>query len=179
MHRTRDGGLPPDRLASVRGCPPCGPGICWDIHPTMKYLALCLLVMASPAFAQTAPVAIMIVSDTIPAPLSAAPADAARGRAIVLDRANGNCLICHQVPEPSEAFQGNLGPDLKGIGARLTPAQMRLRLVDQSRLNPATLMPSFYRTEGLLRVAPKFAGQPVLKAHEIEDVIVYLVSLKD
>jgi L-cysteine S-thiosulfotransferase len=97
----------------------------------------------------------------------------------VLDRANGNCLICHQVPEPSEAFQGDLGPDLKGIGSRLSAAQMRLRLVDQSRLNSATLMPPFYRTEGLLRVAPKFAGQPVLKGNEIEDVIAYLVSLKD
>jgi L-cysteine S-thiosulfotransferase len=145
----------------------------------MKYLALCLMALASPAFAQTAPAAIATIADTIPAPLSPAPADAARGRAIVLDRANGNCLICHQVPEPSESFQGDLGPTLKGIGARLTPAQMRLRLVDQSRLNPATLMPPFYRTEGLTRVAPKFAGLPVLKATEIEDVIAYLVTLKD
>jgi L-cysteine S-thiosulfotransferase len=145
----------------------------------MKYLALCLLLVALPAHAQTAPAAIVIVADTIPAPLSSAPADPTRGRAIVLDRANGNCLICHQVPEPGETFQGDLGPDLKGIGARLTAAQMRLRLVDQSRLNPVTLMPPFYRTEGLIRVAPKFAGQPVLKAGEIEDVIAYLVSLKD
>jgi L-cysteine S-thiosulfotransferase len=142
-------------------------------------LALCLLLVALPAHAQTAPTAIVIVADTIPAPLSSAPADPGRGRAIVLDRANGNCLICHQVPEQSEAFQGDLGPDLKGIGSRLTPGQIRLRLVDQSRLNPATLMPPFYRTHGLVRVAPKFAGMPVLKAGEIEDVIAYLMTLKD
>jgi L-cysteine S-thiosulfotransferase len=145
----------------------------------MKYLALCLMIASAPAFAQTAPAAIVIVADTIPLPLSPAIADPSRGRAIVLDRANGNCLICHQVPEPSEAFQGDLGPDLKGIGSRLTPGQMRLRLVDQSRLNPATLMPPFYRTHGLVRVAPKFAGMPVLKAGEIEDVIAYLMTLKD
>jgi L-cysteine S-thiosulfotransferase len=142
-------------------------------------LVLCLLLVALPARAQTPPTTVTIVTDTIPTPLSPTPADAARGRAIVLDRANGNCLICHQVPEPSESFQGDLGPTLKGIGARLTPAQMRLRLVDQSRLNPATLMPPFYRTEGLTRVAPKFAGLPVLKAGEIEDVIAYLFTLKD
>jgi L-cysteine S-thiosulfotransferase len=147
-------------------------------------LSVCLgaaLFGAGSACAETGvdPANVVVVGDGIPAALSPVPPDAGRGRAIVLDRANGNCLICHQVPEPGEPFQGDLGPDLAGVGNRLTPAQLRLRLVDQSRLNAATLMPPFYRRDGLVRVAQRFAGQTVLKAGEVEDVIAYLATLKD
>ena len=86
------------------------------------------------------------------------PAIRRAGRRIVLDRETGNCLICHKVPEPAEPFQGNLGPDLSGIGKRLTAGQIRLRLVDESRLNPQTLMPPYYRAEGLNRVSARYAA---------------------
>ena len=101
----------------------------------------------------------------------------ARGRRIVLDRETGNCLICHKVPEPAEPFQGDLGPDLSGVGTRLTAGQIRLRLVDESRLNPQTLMPPYYRVEGLSRVSARYRGKPVLTAQEIEDVVAYLGTL--
>jgi L-cysteine S-thiosulfotransferase len=133
----------------------------------------------SAAAADIAPTAIVVVGDTIPASLTGTPGDASRGRAIVLDRAVGNCLICHQVPVPAEPNQGSVGPDLTGIGARLTIPQIRLRLVDQSRLNPSTLMPPLYRTTGLTRVAPRYKDQPVLSAAQIEDVVAYLALLKD
>ena len=68
----------------------------------------------------------------------------------MLDRTIGNCLICHKAPEPAERFMGEIGPDLAGVGARLTAGQIRLRLVDQSRLNPKTVMPPYYRVEGWL-----------------------------
>lgn len=125
-----------------------------------------------------APFEILVVGDTIPVSLTGLPGDAVRGRAIVLDRAVGNCLICHQVPVPAETFQGNIGPDLRGVGGRLGEAQIRLRVVDQSRLNPATMMPPFYRVDDLTRVAARFKGLPVLSASAIEDVVAYLVSLK-
>jgi sulfur-oxidizing protein SoxX len=73
---------------------------------------------------------------------------------------------------------GNIGPTLSGVAQRLSAAQMRLRIVDQSRLNPATVMPAYYRTEGLSLVAPSFQGKPVLNAQQIEDVIAYLQTLK-
>lgn len=118
--------------------------------------------------------------DAIRNPLGGYAGNVARGRAIVLDRSNGNCLICHTVPnEPSELFQGTIGPGLAGVGARLSPGQIRLRLVDQRRLNPATVMPPYHRVEGLVRVAPRFAGRPVLEAQQIEDVVAYLASLKE
>ena len=119
-----------------------------------------------------------IVGGAIPEPLAGKIGDAARGRRIVLDRADGNCLICHKAPEPGELFQGELGPDLAGVGARLTAGELRLRLVDQSRLNPATIMPPYHRVAGLMRVAEKWRGRPVLDAQAIEDVVAYLVGLK-
>ncbi len=115
-----------------------------------------------------------VTGDAIPQPLTATAGDAARGRRIVLDREVGNCLICHKLPEQGELFQGDLGPDLTGIGSRLSAGQLRLRLVDQSRLNPATLMPPYYRVDGLNRVAVRYRGKPVLSAQDIEDVVAYL-----
>jgi L-cysteine S-thiosulfotransferase len=116
--------------------------------------------------------------NAIAQPLEDRIGDPARGRGIVLNRATGNCLICHHVPVPAEPFQGELGPDLAGIGARLSVPELRLRMVDQTRLNPRTLMPPYYRTEGLTRVAEPFRGKPVLTAQEIEDVVAWLATLK-
>jgi sulfur-oxidizing protein SoxX len=119
-----------------------------------------------------------VVGDAIPDPLEGRQGDATRGRAIVRDRETGNCLICHRAPEPSERFMGDLGPNLAGVGNRLTTGQIRLRLVDQSRLDPATLMPPYYRVDGLTRVADRYRDKPVLDAQQIEDVVAYLSGLK-
>ena len=102
-----------------------------------------------------------IVGDAIPKPLTGEPGDPARGRAIVVKR-ESTCLLCHSGPFPEERFQGDLAPNLKGAGARWSAGELRLRLVDATRLNPATIMPSYYRIDGLDRVAPNFRGKPVL-----------------
>jgi sulfur-oxidizing protein SoxX len=52
-------------------------------------------------------------------------------------------------------------------------------LIDQSRLNPETIMPPFYRVEGLTNVAPEYEGRPALDAQEIEDVVAYLAGLTE
>src|SRR5687767_6250714 len=118
-------------------------------------------------------------SDGISESLTGARGDAARGRAIVANRQVGLCLLCHSGPFPEERFQGNLAPDMRGAGARWTEAQLRLRIVDSSRINPATIMPAYHRSEGLVRVAPAWRGKPVLTAEQIEDVVAFLVTLKD
>ena len=120
---------------------------------------------------------VAVMGDAMPLPLTGQAGDATRGRRIVLDREAGNCLICHKVPEPAEPFQGDLGPGLGGIGKKLTAGQIRLRLVDQSRLSPQTLMPPYHRVERLNRVAAKFKGRPVLTPQDIEDVVAYLGTL--
>jgi L-cysteine S-thiosulfotransferase len=120
-----------------------------------------------------------IVGDAIPAPLTQTPGDPARGRAIVINRRVGLCLLCHTGPFPEEKLQGNLAPDLAGTGARWSAGQLRLRLVDARRLNPETIMPPYYRIDGLDRVAPAFRGKPIFSAQQIEDVVAFLASLKD
>ena len=120
-----------------------------------------------------------IVDDGIPASLTGTAGDPARGRAIVVDRRLGTCLLCHSGPFPEEKFQGNLAPDLSGVGSRWSPGQMRLRLVDASRLNPDTIMPSYYRVEGLIRLGAAWRGKPILTAGQIEDVVAVLMTLRD
>lgn len=120
-----------------------------------------------------------IVDDGIPASLTGVPGNAQRGRTIVADRQLGLCLLCHTGPIPEERLQGNLAPGLAGAGTRWTRAQLRLRLVDARRLNPATIMPPYYRTDGLERVAPTFQTKPILTAAQIEDVVAYLVTLEE
>lgn len=137
-----------------------------------------LIVLALASAPASALEAYKVVGDAIPAPLGGKIGDAARGRALVLDRTQGNCLICHQVPEPNEPFQGTIGPGLAGVGARLDAGQLRLRLIDAGLLNPQTVMPPYFRTEGLRDVAPAFRDRPALTAQEIEDVVAYLASLR-
>ena len=124
------------------------------------------------------PAAYEIVGDAIPGSLTSAPGDLARGRAIVVNRQQGLCLLCHSGPFPEEPLQGTLAPDLAGAGARLTAGQLRLRLVDSRRLNPATIMPSYYRVDHLTRVGGAWRGGPVLTAQQIEDVVALLVTLR-
>ena len=118
------------------------------------------------------------VGDSIVNPLTSSPGDAVKGRAIVASRQVGLCLLCHSGPFPEERFQGNLAPDLIASVGQSTPAQLRARLVDPSRLKPASIMPAYYRTSGLSRVAPKFVDQTILTGQEIEDVVAFLVSLQ-
>lgn len=115
--------------------------------------------------------------DAVPEPLGGRVGDAARGRAVVLDRRRGNCLICHRFPIEGEPFQGEIGPSLVDVGGRLDAGQIRLRLIDQSRINPDTVMPPYYRVDGLVRVATEYRGRPALDAQEIEDVVAYLAGL--
>lgn len=120
-----------------------------------------------------------VVGDAIPQLLTAAAGDVARGRAIVVDRRKGFCLLCHSGPFPEERFQGDLAPSLDGAGDRLDPARLRLRIVDSRRVNPDTIMPSYYETSGRERVGREFADKPILDAQEIEDVVAFLTTLKD
>ena len=117
--------------------------------------------------------------DSLPESLTGATGDPARGRAIVTNRQVGLCLLCHSGPFPEERFQGNLAPDLKGAGARWTEGQLRLRIVDSSRINPTSIMPAYHRTEGLTRVAPALRGKPILSPEQIEDVVAFLVTLRE
>jgi sulfur-oxidizing protein SoxX len=121
----------------------------------------------------------VIVGDAIPASLTGVAGDPVRGKAIVASRQTGLCLLCHSAPLPEQKFQGSIGPDLKGIASRNTEGQLRLRIVDPRAFNPDTIMPAYYRRDGLTRVAQAFRGKTVLTAQEIEDVVAFLMTLRD
>ena len=148
-----------------------------------RCLLLCTLVCApaNPIFAQSAPpplVPYTINGDAIAESLTGTAGDASRGGGIVANRQLGLCLLCHAGPIPEERFQGTLAPNLEGAGSRWSAAQLRLRLVDGRKLNPATIMPSYYRVDGLTRAGAAFKSRPLLSAQQIEDVVAYLQSLR-
>jgi sulfur-oxidizing protein SoxX len=118
-----------------------------------------------------------ISADGISTPLTTNTPDAERGRKILTSR-ESNCILCHAAPETGERFYGNLGPPLSGVGKRLSAAQLRLRIVDPLFFNKESIMPAYFRVEGLHRVAETYRGKPVLNAEQIEDVIAYLLTLK-
>ena len=129
-------------------------------------------------YAHPAVIKVRRVVDVGDLALRLARGDPERGRAIVVKR-ESTCLLCHSGPFPEQRFQGDLSPDLKGAGSRWSEGELRLRLVDAARLNPATIMPSYYRIGGLTRVAQNYRGKPVLAAEQIEDVVAYLKTLRD
>lgn len=121
---------------------------------------------------------VVIDAGAIKAPLLDLKGDPARGKSVFTDREQGHCVLCHAVDGLGAEFQGNLGPKLTGVGGRLTPGQIRMRVADAQRIWPETVMPSYYRTDGLNQVAPEYQGEPALSAQQIEDLVTYLSSLK-
>ena len=119
-----------------------------------------------------------VVGDGIPAPLGTTAGDAARGWALIIARASANCVLCHAVPDHAVRFAGNVGPPLAGVGTRFTTAQLRLRVADSLRINPDSVMPSYYKVSGLDRVAEPYTGKPILTAAEVEDVVAWLGTLR-
>ena len=137
-------------------------------------MAACAALLALPlcACGQTA------AGGEMPASLTGQPGDPLRGRQIVVNRQTGLCLLCHRGPFPEERFQGTLAPELSASVAKLSAGRIRAQIVDASQFNPETIMPPYYRTDRLNRVAPQFAGRTLLEAQEIEDVVAFLTTLK-
>jgi sulfur-oxidizing protein SoxX len=148
------------------------------ILPTLRFLAVIAIFAPAGQAADTLR-SYRVVGDAIPDSLTGAKGDVERGRSIVLNRQVGLCLLCHSGPYPEEKFQGTLAPDLKGAGSRWSEGQLRLRIVDAGHLYRDTIMPPYYRVDDLVRVAPAFAGKPILTAEQIEDVVAYLATLRD
>lgn len=154
------------------------------------WTAVCAFALSAAAHAQgTSPIAqanspaaslvkFEIRDHAIPASLTGQPGDPQKGRQVVVNRQLGNCLACHEITAlKNEPFHGNTGPSLDGVAGRLKEGELRLRLVDATTVNPDTMMPSFYRIEGLNRVLPQFQGKTVLTAEQIEDVVAFLKTL--
>ena len=140
--------------------------------------ALALAMSAGLASAADGTQSFRVVADGIPGPLVAGGSDAARGRTLIVARESANCMLCHAVPDSAVRFSGDVGPTLAGVGTRLSIPQLRLRISDNLRINPATIMPSYYKIDGLDRVAGQYAGKPILSGQDVEDIVEYLARLK-
>lgn len=110
-------------------------------------------------------------------PINGLKGDVARGKQITIDK--GSCLTCHSMPIPEQSFHGTIGPPLHGIASRRSEGQIRLHIVDQTQINPATIMPGFYKNPNdLNRVLSDFSDKTMLTAQEVEDVVAYLMTLE-
>lgn len=140
-------------------------------------MVVTLLLCGGMAAAQTV-LPYSVQGDAINQPLTDRPGDVSRGREIAADRSKGACVLCHAVPESAQRFMGNVAPSLAGVAQRLSAGQLRLRIVDGTRVQGDMAMPAYYRVEGLHEVAAAYRGKPVLTAQQVEDVIAYLQTLK-
>ncbi len=120
----------------------------------------------------------VVDNESIPESLTGKPGDPVNGRKVAINRKQGNCLACHKMPIPEQAFHGEVGPDLATVGRSYSEGELRLRVVNPKIVNPDTFMPAFYRPYGLHRVAKNFQGKTILTAEQVEDVVAYLQTLK-
>jgi len=135
------------------------------------------LLLSSPASAADLK-KYQINNDAIATSLTGKAGDPVNGKKLATNRKKGNCLACHSMPIPEQAFHGNIGPDLKGISSRYSEGELRLRIVNPKVFNSETIMPAFYKADGFNRVMKKFAGKTIITAQEVEDIVAYLMTLK-
>jgi sulfur-oxidizing protein SoxX len=147
----------------------------------MKAAGICaaLLGLLPQAGAAEGLEAYTIEGDVIAQPLGGVRGSAAGGEKLMGERQRSLCVLCHSGPFPNPHLQGTLAPNLGGVGARLSEGQIRLRIVDMKHLNPESIMPAYHSLAAGERVAGAWRGKPVLEAGEIEDLVAYLVTLKD
>ena len=149
-------------------------------HGAISFImSVMLFVIFSPAYSEPIFYPWKIENYAIKKPLGGFIGNAQRGRNIVINKNKGNCLACHLLPIPEESFHGTVGPPLIAIASRLSKEQIRLRVADEQKVIPTTVMPGFYKNpKENNRVDDDFWGKPVLTAQEAEDVISYLMTLK-
>ncbi|MDC0343822.1 MAG: sulfur oxidation c-type cytochrome SoxX [Aestuariivita sp.] len=157
----------------------------------MERIYIAVLALAASTYSlaaeEIAPTAVVFVDGSIETSLTGAPGDATRGRDILGSRSAGNCVACHEVTDMANVpFQGNVGPMLDGAGDRWTEADLRGIVVNAKVMFEGSIMPSFYKTEGFTRPGNAYTGKaaddtfaPLLSAQQVEDVVAYLVTLKD
>lgn len=157
----------------------------------MKYglgLVVAALLTAPMAFAEeVTPTDVVFVDGAVEASLSGQPGDPASG-AEIMNKGAGNCIACHAVSDLAHLpFHGEIGPPLDGVADRWTVPELRGIVANAKIMFPESRMPSFYKTEGFIRLGDAYTGkahgegevQPLLTAQQIEDVVAYLVTLKE
>lgn len=151
-------------------------------------LLVCTPMLAVPGLADAvAPTAVAFDGGAVPTSLTGVPGDPAQGAKIMTTRPLGNCVACHEITSLSAApFHGNVGPTLDGVADRWNEAELRGIVVNAKMTYDGTVMPAFYKTTGFIRPGDDYTGKaapadlpPILNAQQIEDVVAYLLTLKE
>lgn len=153
----------------------------------MKLVVACLAATAALApirttlAAEVAPADVKYDGATIATSLTGLPGNPDEGAKVLVNRSLGNCLACHVVtPLAKEQFHGDVAPTLDGVAGRWSPEELRGIVVNAKHsLNPDSVMPGFYTLEVGLNVRKDLVGKTILTAQQVEDVVAYLVTLKD
>jgi len=142
---------------------------------------------ALPAASETAPTDVAYVEGSVATSMTGTPGDAENGAKVMTTAAKGNCVACHAIAAmPKVQFHGNIGPALDGVADRYDEAQLRGLIANAKLTFEGTFMPAFYKTEGFIRGTNGYTGKapegpimPILTAQEVEDVVAYLITLKE
>ncbi|HHS88929.1 MAG TPA: sulfur oxidation c-type cytochrome SoxX [Rhodobacteraceae bacterium] len=147
-------------------------------HTSVMLAAILLAGTASAA--EVAPQEVAFEDGAVSQSLTGVPGDAENGRKVFLNRKKGNCLACHANSDmEDQPFHGEIGPPLDGVADRMNEAELRGMLVNSKMVYDGTIMPAFYRADGFVRPLDKFKGKTILSAQEVEDVVAYLLTLKE
>lgn len=116
----------------------------------------------------------------VAASVSGAVGDAEAGRIVFANRKLGNCLACHQNEDlQAEPFHGEVGPMIDGVADRWSEEELRGIVVNAKMMFEDTIMPSFYRLVNGARPLEQFDDKTILTAQQVEDVVAYLMTLKE
>lgn len=145
------------------------------------------LFSAAPALAEIAPNDVVFADGAVEASLTGAPGDPVAGAKVMTTNALGNCVACHQIAAmPEVEFPGDIAPALDGAADRYSEAQLRGIVIDAKHTFPDSFMPGMYKTSGFIRPGNGYTGKasegeppPILTAEQVEDVVAYLLTLKD
>lgn len=145
------------------------------------------MAIATPAICETAPKDVAFAEGAVEASLTGVPGDPANGVKVMTTNALGNCVACHQIAAlPEVEFPGDIGPPLDGAADRWTEAQLRGIVTNAKMTFDGTFMPAFYKEDGFIRPGDGFTGKagteplaPILDAQQIEDVVAFLMTLKE
>ncbi|MDF2140001.1 sulfur oxidation c-type cytochrome SoxX [Paenirhodobacter sp. CAU 1674] len=148
--------------------------------------ALAATLAAGSAIAETAPTDVMFEEGAVAQSLTGAPGSPEAGAEVASTRALGNCVACHVVSALSADFQGNIGPELNGAADRWSEAQLRGIVIDAKHTFPESVMPGMYKTGPFIRPGDAYTGKaapadlpPILTAAQVEDVVAFLLTLKE
>lgn len=150
-------------------------------------LTAAAVLFAGVAMAEApAPSEVVFEDGAVAESLTGTPGNVDEGRQI-MNKGAGNCIACHMVSDLAELpFHGEIGPPLDGVGDRWSEAELRGIVSNAKIMFPDSMMPSFYKSEGYIRPGNAFTGKaaegeldPLLTAQQVEDVVAYLLTLKE